>query len=83
MKTPKHYQLPNGFQLIDLLVNMDFCSGNVIKYLVRAGKKDGETRLKDLRKALDYLQRLIEQAEREQWEIDPNECRCGLTNSEE
>ena len=34
-----------------------FCRGNVIKYLWRAGKKDGESQ--DLKKAKWYLQMLL------------------------
>lgn len=37
-----------------------FCKGNVIKYVVRAGKKDGESALSDYCKARDYLEELIE-----------------------
>ena len=33
--------------------------GNVIKYITRAGHKDGESRLKDLLKAQTYLRKLI------------------------
>lgn len=35
-----------------------FCKGNVIKYTVRAGKKDDA--LKDIDKAIDYLENLKE-----------------------
>ena len=60
--SPKHYQLPNGFQVIDLTSQLDFCSGNVVKYVVRAGNKTGESTLDDLRKAEYYLKRLIDDA---------------------
>lgn len=36
---------------------------NLVKYVCRAGKKPGESRLKDLLKAKDYLNYLIEQEE--------------------
>ena len=36
--------------------DLNFCLGNAIKYVLRAGKKDSETRLKDLQKAIEYLQ---------------------------
>ncbi len=61
--SPKHYQLPNGFQVIDLTSQLDFCSGNVVKYVARAGNKTGESTLDDLRKAKYYLERLIDDAE--------------------
>jgi len=56
---PSHYQLPNGFQVIDLTKNLGFCEGNVVKYVSRAGKKGGESRLDDLLKARYYLNQLI------------------------
>ncbi len=61
--SPKHYQLPNGFQVIDLTSQLDFCAGNVVKYVARAGNKTGESTLDDLRKAEYYLKRLIDDAE--------------------
>jgi hypothetical protein len=59
---PKHYQFENGIQVIDLTSQLDFCSGNVVKYVARAGKKEGESALDDLRKAKYYLERLIDDA---------------------
>tara|TARA_R100001198_G_C5128291_1_gene147746 strand:+ start:351 stop:638 length:288 start_codon:yes stop_codon:yes gene_type:complete len=61
--SPRHYQMDNGFQVIDLTSQLDFCSGNVVKYVARAGKKSGESVLDDLRKAEYYLRRLINDAE--------------------
>lgn len=43
---------------------LDFCLGNTIKYISRAGKKDDATEINDLRKAAWYLDRAIEQRER-------------------
>ena len=40
--------------------------GNVIKYLLRAGKKKKNSAVKDLNKAKDYLENLIETYEGEQ-----------------
>ena len=59
---PSHYQLGNGVQVIDVTETLDFCSGNVVKYVVRAGNKEGESSLDDLEKALWYLVRRIENA---------------------
>ena len=52
--TPVHYDYE--IQPIELITkwNLNFCLGNVVKYLARAGKKEGETREKDLQKARDY-----------------------------
>jgi len=51
-----------GIETIDYIRswNMDFCSGNVIKYITRAIHKG--TRLQDLLKAREYLSYLIESA---------------------
>lgn len=35
--------------------NLNFNKGNVIKYLVRAGKKDPSKEIEDLEKARDYI----------------------------
>jgi len=43
---------------------LDFCSGNIIKYIVRQGKKDPNG-LEDLYKAKWYLDKLIKQQESE------------------
>lgn len=59
---PSHYALPNGLEAIDIARHLDFNLGNVVKYVVRAGKKQEngmdmrEKRIEDLRKALFYLQ---------------------------
>lgn len=37
-----------------------FVLGNVIKYVARAGRKDGNSRLKDLTKAREYIDKAIE-----------------------
>ncbi len=57
--TQKHYDSGKEYDLIDVCkdYSLNFNRGNVMKYVARAGKKDDE--LKDLRKALDYLQREI------------------------
>lgn len=39
---------------------LNFCVGTAVKYIGRAGKKPGESRLKDLEKAHWYLSREIE-----------------------
>jgi hypothetical protein len=42
---------------------LDFHLGNTVKYISRAGKKGGDKELQDLKKALWYLQRKIENLE--------------------
>lgn len=58
--TPKHYQT-NSIDIIDIckIYNLNFNKGNILKYICRAGKKENEDELKDLEKALDYIQREI------------------------
>ena len=57
---PSHYN--KGIETIDYIEswNMDFNTGNVIKYVTRAGYKDNK--LEDLQKAKWYLERVIEKA---------------------
>ena len=58
--TQPHYDNGNSYDLIDVIndYNVNFCRGNIIKYVARAGKKQDE--LLDLIKAKDYLEREIE-----------------------
>ena len=58
--TPSHYQ--GTTQPIDLInaQNLNFNLGNVVKYVCRAGKKQGENILTDLEKAKDYINFEIE-----------------------
>ena len=55
--TPKHYDNSLNYDLIDVISDykLNFNRGNIVKYVIRAGKKDNE--IKDLEKALDYLER--------------------------
>lgn len=62
---PERYVGASGKDLIDLCpdLNIDFTHAakfNIYKYLMRAGKKEGTTALKDYLKADIYLRRLIE-----------------------
>lgn len=65
-KTPKHYQAT--IQPIDLInaQNLNFNLGNVVKYVSRAGKKQGEDILSDLEKAKNYIDFEIERLSNEQ-----------------
>lgn len=62
--TPPHYQ--GTIQPIDLInaQDLNFNLGNVIKYVCRAGKKQGENILSDLEKAKDYLNFEIERVKK-------------------
>ena len=59
---PAHYcSHPSGVECIEITRHHDFCTGNAIKYLFRAGLKGGsEKRIEDLRKAKKYIEFAIE-----------------------
>lgn len=44
--------------------HLDFCLGNAVKYISRAGKKDPQTEIQDLEKAMWYIQHRINQLKR-------------------
>jgi len=61
--TQTHYESGKNYDVIDFIKDykLNFNIGNVVKYCARLGKKDEN--LRELRKALDYLQREIEHEE--------------------
>lgn len=72
---PKHYNShPSGIECIDIVEHLTFNVGNAVKYLWRAGLKiDNEAKnhqdirsitVKDLKKALWYVNREIERLEK-------------------
>lgn len=71
---PDHYQhgKNNEYEAIKVIEawNLDFHLGNTIKYISRAGKKVSDLELQDLKKALWYLERKIENLEKEN-QIEP------------
>ena len=58
---PQHYKSASGAEVIDVIEDWGggFALGNTIKYLLRAGRKESETKLKDCTKALWYIRRAI------------------------
>ena len=57
---PDHYK-EGGMEVIDVInayshVRNSFALGNAIKYILRAGKKNQDTYIEDLKKAIWYLQ---------------------------
>lgn len=61
---PKHYTWLKelcGIEVIDITRHMNFCCGNALKYILRAGHKkdasitDTEKQIEDLNKAIWYL----------------------------
>ncbi|OCG76753.1 DUF3310 domain-containing protein [Gilliamella sp. Occ4-3] len=59
VKNPKHYQIISGVESIDIIARCmtveqfsGFCLGNILKYRIRAGKKDALEQ--DIAKANEY-----------------------------
>jgi len=60
---PGHYKDLNPEpREVAIAWNLNFCEGNVLKYLARWRRKNG---LEDLQKCKNYLNRLIQQVEEE------------------
>lgn len=62
--TPAHYVLEDGSDSMDLIAKIlgreqfkGFLRGNALKYLIRYEQKGG---IEDLKKALDYIDRLVD-----------------------
>lgn len=61
---PGHYTgHPSGVECIRITEHMNFCRGNAVKYIWRAGEKDDE--VQDLKKARWYIDREIQRLEGE------------------
>ena len=60
---PSHYNM-GGIEVIDAIEawELDFCLGNAVKYIARAGRKDPAKEVEDLRKAIFYIERKIGRA---------------------
>lgn len=56
---PSHYQTKSGIEAIDVIeaFELGFNLGNVVKYILRCGKKDSD--VQELQKAKWYLEREI------------------------
>ena len=65
---PQHYGgAENPYEAIKVIEawQLDFCLGNAVKYIARAGKKDPTKTVEDLKKARFYLERKIGQLEKQ------------------
>lgn len=57
---PPHYRKhPSGIECIDVVEHMNFCRGNAVKYIWRAGEKNPDAEIEDLEKAGWYIAREI------------------------
>ena len=67
---PQHYKFGdlNQYEVVKVCeawgLDMDAYLFNVVKYVARAGKKDSDKELQDLKKALWYLDRKIKNLEK-------------------
>jgi hypothetical protein len=60
---PQHYGgAENPYEAIKVIEawDLDFCLGNTVKYISRAGKKETDKTVQDLEKAKWYLEREIQ-----------------------
>ena len=65
---PPHYRAhPSGVECIQITEHMNFCLGNAIKYIWRAGVKSNDP-VEDLSKAVWYINREIAKIEKDQEE---------------
>lgn len=71
--TPSHYVLSDGSDSMDMIAKIlgpeefkGFLRGNAIKYLIRYKLKGG---IEDLKKAMDYIERLISLEEEPEDEV--------------
>ena len=63
---PPHYtQHPSGVECIQITEHFDFCLGNAIKYIWRAGEKNKDSEIEDLEKARWYIDRQIARLKKE------------------
>ena len=72
---PEHYKAKNGMEAINVIMaytdgltgEIAFDQGNAIKYVLRWPKKNGA---EDIRKAIWYLNRILEKLEEEESEVN-------------
>lgn len=66
---PKHYGSKSGQDVIDVAEDFGIIDNaykfNMLKYLLRGGKKDGNSELQDMTKIKVYLDRYIEKLKNE------------------
>jgi hypothetical protein len=61
---PTHYTSdPSGVECIQITRHRNFNVGNAFKYLWRAGLKNEQTQIEDLKKAIFYIQDEIKRLE--------------------
>ena len=73
INNPNHYNLGCGVESIEIIKRVlglkgfvAFCLGNILKYLIRAEKKNGK---EDYKKAAKYLEWVIERDSRDKYAV--------------
>lgn len=73
VNNPNHYKLGCGVESIEIIKRVlrlrgfvAFCLGNILKYLIRAEKKNGK---EDYKKAAKYLEWVIERESYEKYKV--------------
>ena len=63
---PAHYGGDTAYEAIKVIEAWGLCfhTGNAVKYIARAGKKDPSREVEDLRKAIWYLEQKVSALER-------------------
>jgi len=65
VNNPAHYTSdPSGVECIEITRHRNFNIGNAFKYLWRAGLKNEDTVIQDLRKAIFYIEDEIKRIEK-------------------
>ena len=82
VNNPNHYKLGCGIESIEIIKRVlgtqgfiAFCLGNILKYLIRAQKKNGK---EDYKKAAKYLEWVIERDNKIIYFVDINELEKDL-----
>ena len=79
VNSPDHYTSHgSGIECIQVTEHMNFCLGNAVKYIWRAGLK-GDS-IEDLSKAVWYLEREIQKIKIDKWRKE-REASKGLSAS--
>ena len=82
VNNPNHYKLGCGIESIEIIKKVlgtqgfvAFCLGNILKYLIRAEKKN---KLEDYKKAAKYLEWVVERDNEISYFVDINELEKDL-----
>jgi hypothetical protein len=82
VNNPNHYKLNCGIKSIEIIKRVlglkgfvAFCLGNILKYLIRAEKKNGK---EDYKKAAKYLEWVIERDNKISYFVDINKLEKDL-----